>query len=75
MTFAFSVQECGWKDTFLPSSAMRQGPSSKSRPVVDEQPGPPLSQRTRGAFSGFERASKNLFGMMLAPQRPAGVVV
>ena len=39
---------------------MRQGPSSNNRPVEELQPGPPLSQRTRGSFLGLFLDSKNL---------------
>lgn len=40
-------------------SLMDDGPSSRKRPVSEEQPGPPLSQRTTGSFSGSLRDSKN----------------
>ena len=39
---------------------MEQGPSSIKSPVEELQPGPPLSQRTRGAVAGAVRDSKNL---------------
>lgn len=38
---------------------MDDGPSSRKRPVRDEQPGPPLSQRTTGSLTGSLRDSKN----------------
>lgn len=53
-------QLCSLCVMFLPSSAMRHGPSSKSRPVEELHPGPPLSHRVRGALSGDLRDSKNL---------------
>lgn len=34
-------------------------PSSINKPVMDEQPGPPLSQSTNGSVSGLLRDSKN----------------
>lgn len=43
----------------LTLSSMEEGPSSKKSPVRDEQPGPPLSQRTTGSFLGSLRDSKN----------------
>ena len=43
MTVADSVQLYGLSTVLVPLAVMEQGPSSKSRPVVDEQPGPPLS--------------------------------
>jgi len=46
--------------TLEPSLWTEQGPNSKRRPVEELQPGPPLSQRTRGAVSGAVRDSKNL---------------
>ena len=46
--------------TLEPSLLMEHGPSSMSRPVEELQPGPPLSQRTRGAVAGAVRDSKNL---------------
>ena len=41
------------------SWSIDDGPSSKKSPVSDEQPGPPLSQRTTGSFLGSFRDSKN----------------
>lgn len=38
----------------------RHGPNSARRPVEELHPGPPFSQRMRGAFEGELRASKNL---------------
>jgi hypothetical protein len=38
---------------------MEEGPNSMKRPVREEQPGPPLSQRTTGSFLGSLRDSKN----------------
>ena len=46
--------------TLLPSLLMKHGPSSIRSPVEELQPGPPLSQRTRGAVAGCVRDSKNL---------------
>ena len=37
-----------------------QGPSSMTRPVKLEQPGPPLSQSTTGSLAGSFLLSKNL---------------
>jgi len=50
-----------WLKVMLwPSSMMLQGPSSKSNPVEELHPGPPLSHRRRGAYFGATRDSKNL---------------
>lgn len=38
---------------------MLDGPSSRKRPVREEQPGPPFSHRTTGSFLGSFRDSKN----------------
>lgn len=43
----------------LTLSSIDEGPSSKKRPVREEHPGPPLSQRTTGSFFGSLRDSKN----------------
>lgn len=58
MTEALRFQDQGFWTTssFL---LMVAGPSSKKSPVREEQPGPPLSQRTTGSFSGSLRDSKN----------------
>jgi len=58
MTEAFAFQAKGLKSslTFL---LIDEGPSSKNRPVSEEQPGPPFSQRTTGSFLGSLRDSKN----------------
>lgn len=50
----------------LESSFTKQGPFSMSRPSMDEDPGPPLSQMARGAVSGFLRASKNQKKLQMA---------
>ena len=57
--FATFVQECGF-GTVMFGDVIVQGPFSKRRPVVELQPGPPLSHIMSGADSGFLRASKNL---------------
>jgi len=41
------------------SLVKRQGPFSWKRPIKLLQPGPPLSQRAKGAVVGLLRASKN----------------
>jgi len=43
---------------------MLQGPSSKSNPVEELHPGPPLSHMRRGAYFGATRDSKNLYEML-----------
>lgn len=58
MTEALLFQEDGLYLT-LTLSSMEDGPSSKKSPVREEQPGPPLSQRTTGSFLGSFRDSKN----------------
>lgn len=58
--FARLVHEWGLNVVFFPSSAIVHGPSSKSRPVEELHPGPPLSQRTRGSLLGLLLDSKNL---------------
>ena len=58
MTEAFEFHEDGLYLT-LPSLVIDDGPSSRKRPVSDEHPGPPLSQRTTGSFLGSFRDSKN----------------
>lgn len=58
MTEALAFHEYGLYLTLM-SLSMDDGPSSMNRPVKDEQPGPPFSQRTTGSFSGSLRDSKN----------------
>jgi hypothetical protein len=43
----------------VPSSLIAHGPSSKYKPVKEEHPGPPLSQRTMGSVFGSFLDSKN----------------
>ena len=61
MMFACSFHEWGL-NTVEFGDVMVHGPSSKNRPPLELHPGPPLSQRSRGALSGELRASKNLPG-------------
>ena len=58
MTEALLFHEYGLFLIFW-SLVMDAGPSSMNRPVSEEQPGPPLSQRTTGSFLGSLRDSKN----------------
>ena len=58
MTLALEFQLYGFGLT-LRSSSMAAGPSSRNKPVREEQPGPPLIQRTTGSFWGSLRDSKN----------------
>lgn len=60
MTLALEFQEKELFVVLAPLFAMLHGPSSKRRPVEELQPGPPLSQRTRGSLEGFDRDSKYL---------------
>ena len=57
--FATLVHEYGFHSVVF-GDVILQGPFSKSNPVVELQPGPPLSHIIRGADSGSFRASKNL---------------
>src|ERR1700710_3100613 len=44
---------------------MLHGPSSKRRPVLELQPGPPFNQRIKGASFGRDLDSKNLNGCQI----------
>ena len=57
--FATLVHEYGFH-TVVFGEVILHGPFSKSKPVVELQPGPPLSHIMRGADPGSFRASKNL---------------
>ena len=41
------------------SFVIRQGPFSSKRPIMEDDPGPPLNQRARGSVYGLLRDSKN----------------
>lgn len=60
MILALEFQLYGLCVVELPSFSMVHGPSSNRRPAEELHPGPPLSHRTSGSFSGEERDSKNL---------------
>lgn len=67
--FECVFQLYGFEVVFFPLSLMLHGPSSKSRPVEELQPGPPLSHMVRGAFLGLLRDSKNLVLASVSVQR------
>jgi hypothetical protein len=58
MTEALEFHEYGLSTVCI-LALMEAGPSSMKRPVKEEHPGPPLSQRTTGSFLGSFRDSKN----------------
>jgi hypothetical protein len=57
MTLALSFHPKGLGLVDCPSSWMEQGPFSKKRARIDEQPGPPVSHTTSGSFAGSLRDS------------------
>lgn len=52
-------QDHGLRTVSAESAATRQGPFSPSAAVIEGVPGPPCSQRARGALAGSCRDSKN----------------
>lgn len=49
----------GFKYVELESSFIIQGPFSVSKPIMEEEPGPPFIQIERGALAGSFLDSKN----------------
>jgi hypothetical protein len=58
--FASLFHDHGFSIVFFESNRTEHGPFSPNAAATDGEPGPPCSQRERGAFSGWLlRASKN----------------
>lgn len=53
------LQEYSFRKVELLSLPTEQGPSSWSKPMSEEPPGPPFSHMDNGAFLGPLRDSKN----------------
>lgn len=56
---AYEFQEYGFRLGSVLLLTKWQGPCSWNSPIIDEQPGPPLSHKARGAVDALLRASKN----------------
>lgn len=52
-------QDQGFKVVEFESTLMLHGPFSCSKPIRDDEPGPPFIQMERGALAGSFRDSKN----------------
>ena len=57
--FAKALKELGFKEGVEEPPTKWQGPFSWNRPIMLEQPGPPLNHVASGAVVGLVLASKN----------------
>lgn len=69
ITLALLFQECGLGFNVFPSSSTPHGPFSDNSAIIDEHPGPPVSQSTSGAFAGsfLDSNSQKKYDFSLSP--------